>query len=40
MLAGADLLASSAITRQKLGWNPTGPRLLADMEQIDYSRVA
>lgn len=40
MLAGADLLASSAITRQKLGWNPTGPGLLADLEQMDYARVA
>ncbi len=38
--AGADLLASSAITQQKLGWKPTGPGLLADLEQMDYSPVA
>jgi nucleoside-diphosphate-sugar epimerase len=38
--AGADLLASSAITRKKLGWNPTGPALIADLEQMDYSQVA
>jgi nucleoside-diphosphate-sugar epimerase len=38
--AGADLLASSAITRKKLGWNPTGPALISDLEQMDYSQVA
>jgi nucleoside-diphosphate-sugar epimerase len=37
--AGIDLLASSAITRQKLGWNPAGPGLLADMERMDYAQV-
>ncbi|RYX84474.1 SDR family oxidoreductase [bacterium] len=34
--AGEDLLASSAITKEKLGWNPTGPGLLADLEQMQY----
>jgi len=38
--AGGDLRASSAITRRKLGWNPTGPGLLADLDKMDYSRVA
>jgi nucleoside-diphosphate-sugar epimerase len=38
--AGADLLASSAITRKRLGWNPTGPALINDLEQMDYSQVA
>ena len=38
--AGEDLLASSAITRKKLGWNPTGPALISDLEQTDYSQVA
>jgi nucleoside-diphosphate-sugar epimerase len=38
--AGADLLASSAITRKKFGWNPTGPALISDLEQMDYSQVA
>jgi hypothetical protein len=27
-LATIDLAASSALTRQRLGWNPTGPDLL------------
>ncbi|HTJ30612.1 MAG TPA: SDR family oxidoreductase [Acidobacteriaceae bacterium] len=33
---GADLPASSAITRAKLGWKPTGPGLIADLEGMDY----
>jgi len=37
-LAGGDLTGSSAITRQKLGWNPTGPGLLADLQQMDYAQ--
>lgn len=36
MFADLDLSASSAITRKKLGWNPTGPGLLADLEQMNY----
>jgi nucleoside-diphosphate-sugar epimerase len=40
IFAGADLLASSAITRKRLGWNPTGPALIADLEKMDYSQVA
>ncbi len=36
--AGSDLTASSAITRKKLGWNPTGPGLIADLEKMDYSQ--
>jgi nucleoside-diphosphate-sugar epimerase len=31
-----DLQASSAITRKKLGWNPTGPGLIADLDQMRY----
>lgn len=31
--ASHDLAASSVITRGKLGWNPTGPGLIADLEQ-------
>jgi nucleoside-diphosphate-sugar epimerase len=34
MFAGRDLAASSAKTREKLGWNPTGPTMLADLEQL------
>jgi nucleoside-diphosphate-sugar epimerase len=32
--AAHDLQASSAKTRNKLGWNPTGPGLIADLEQM------
>jgi nucleoside-diphosphate-sugar epimerase len=38
MLAGGDLTGSNAITRKKLGWNPTGPGLLADLHEMDYSQ--
>ena len=34
---GWDIPASSAQTRHKLGWNPTGPALLADLENMRYS---
>lgn len=37
--AGGDLLASNAITRKKLGWNPTGPGMLSDLERMDYSKA-
>lgn len=37
MFAGADLLASSEKTREKLGWHPSGPTLIADLEQLDLS---
>ncbi len=37
--AGADLRASSAATKEKLGWNPAGPGLLADLQKMDYRAV-
>jgi nucleoside-diphosphate-sugar epimerase len=37
MFAGNDMPASSAHTRQRLGWHPTGPGLIADLEQMRYS---
>lgn len=40
MFANHDLQASSAKTRQRLGWNPTGPGLIADLEQMRYADVA
>jgi nucleoside-diphosphate-sugar epimerase len=36
-LATIDLAASSALTRQQLGWNPTGPDLLTDLRNMDYN---
>ena len=34
MFAGFDMPASSAQTRQRLDWKPTGPGLIADLEQM------
>jgi nucleoside-diphosphate-sugar epimerase len=31
-----DVPASSAQTREKLGWNPTGPRLISDLENMRH----
>jgi nucleoside-diphosphate-sugar epimerase len=36
MFAGLDMPASSAQTQQRLGWHPTGPGLIADLEQMEY----
>jgi nucleoside-diphosphate-sugar epimerase len=36
MFVGLDLSASSAITRQRLGWDPTGPGMIADLERMRY----
>jgi nucleoside-diphosphate-sugar epimerase len=33
---GMDLPASSAWTRERLGWRPEGPGLIADLKQMDY----
>lgn len=38
-LATTDLAASAALTREQLGWNPTGPDLLTDLRNMDYSVV-
>jgi nucleoside-diphosphate-sugar epimerase len=35
MFAGLDMPASSAQTRKKLGWEPTGPGLIADLERLE-----
>jgi nucleoside-diphosphate-sugar epimerase len=37
MFASLDMFASSAATRAELGWNPTGPGLIADLAAKDYS---
>jgi len=34
---GYDMPASSAQTQERLGWHPTGPGLIADLEQMQYS---
>jgi nucleoside-diphosphate-sugar epimerase len=34
MFAANDLVASSEKTRRELGWNPTGPGLIADLERL------
>ncbi len=36
MFVGLDMAASSAWTREKLGWRPMGPGLIADLEAMDY----
>jgi len=37
LFAGFDAPASSALTRKRLGWRPTGPGLIADLEQLVVS---
>jgi nucleoside-diphosphate-sugar epimerase len=37
IFVGHDVPASSAQTRKQLGWHPTGPGLLADLERMNYS---
>jgi nucleoside-diphosphate-sugar epimerase len=39
MFAGVDMPASSAQTRQRLGWHPTGPGLIADLEQMRWGEA-
>lgn len=34
-----DMPASSAVTRQKLNWTPTGPGLIADLDGMDYTQA-
>ena len=36
MFAAADLAASSETTRKKLGWSPTGPSLISDLNQAKF----
>lgn len=36
MFAGLDLSASSRLTRERLGWQPSGPGLIADLKMMDY----
>jgi nucleoside-diphosphate-sugar epimerase len=34
--AGRDLTGSSVETQRRLGWHPTGPGLIADLDRMDY----
>jgi nucleoside-diphosphate-sugar epimerase len=36
MLMGFDVPASSALTQERLGWRPTGPGLISDLDQARY----
>lgn len=37
MFAPMDLPASSALTQARLGWHPTGPTLIADLDAMRYA---
>jgi nucleoside-diphosphate-sugar epimerase len=37
--AGRDLPASGALTQKRLAWHPTGPGLIADLEQMRYQET-
>ena len=39
MFAGLDIPASSAVTRQKLSWAPSGPGMIADLDGMDYAQA-
>jgi nucleoside-diphosphate-sugar epimerase len=39
VFAGHDMPASSALTKQKLNWKPTGPGLIADLDGMDYTQA-
>lgn len=40
MFVGLDMWASSAWTRARLGWEPTGPDLISDLKAMDYAAAA
>src|ERR1700688_264679 len=40
VFAGRDLPASGALTQERLAWRPTGPGLIADLEQMRHHDVA
>ncbi len=39
MFAAMNLRASSVWTRQQLNWQPTGPGLLDDLQNMDYASL-
>jgi nucleoside-diphosphate-sugar epimerase len=36
MFAGLDMPASSALTQERLGWRPSGPGLISDLDRVQY----
>jgi nucleoside-diphosphate-sugar epimerase len=36
MFVGRDLTGSSVLTRRRMGWRPTGPGLIADLDRAHY----
>ena len=36
MFMGRDLVVSSKLTQERLGWHPTGPGLIADLRKMKY----
>jgi nucleoside-diphosphate-sugar epimerase len=36
LFAGLDMPASSKLTQERLGWHPTGPGLISDLEHMRY----
>ena len=36
---GLDMPASGALTQERLGWHPTGPGLISDLEAMRYFEV-
>jgi nucleoside-diphosphate-sugar epimerase len=36
MFAGRDLVVSSKLTQERLGWHPAGPGLIADLKKMKY----
>jgi nucleoside-diphosphate-sugar epimerase len=39
MFAGVDMPASGALTQERLGWRPTGPGLVSDLDQMRYFKT-
>jgi len=37
MFIGMAIIASSALTRARLNWDPTGPGLIDDLKAMDYA---
>jgi hypothetical protein len=36
VLVGVDIPASSTLTRERLGWHPTGVGLIADLDRAEF----